>query len=279
MGKPKKIMIEYISGDVDGIAILHDNLSVVTAYVIPGKKYREALTISKEKFKELTNPGIYYLVSTIQKGSPVYIGQTRNGIARLADHLAKKDYWTKAIMFLAPIKRFSLDVIEGLEQDAITEAKTVAYYDVQTKVKGKLAMDKNDFDGFYADIEFYMTMLGYKVSGEKNNNIDVQTCISTIGKLHLSSDKVHATGNVTEAGFVVYKASSIAEKNRPSCGDSVKKKRKKIFDSGNIKNGVLTKDILFKSPSAAAACLTGGETNGLIAWKDVNGKTLKEIMK
>jgi ABC-type Mn2+/Zn2+ transport system ATPase subunit len=37
------------------------------------------------------------------------------------------------------------------------------------------------------------------------------------------------------------------------------------------------KDVQFASPSAAAAVVHGGHANGLIAWKDGNGKTLKEI--
>ena len=37
------------------------------------------------------------------------------------------------------------------------------------------------------------------------------------------------------------------------------------------------KDIEFASPSAAAAVVHGGHANGLTAWKDANGKTLKEL--
>jgi hypothetical protein len=40
---------------------------------------------------------------------------------------------------------------------------------------------------------------------------------------------------------------------------------------------VFTKDTEFDSPSAAASVIQGGGANGLIAWKDETGKTLKEI--
>jgi hypothetical protein len=39
---------------------------------------------------------------------------------------------------------------------------------------------------------------------------------------------------------------------------------------------VFTKDTEFSSPSSAAAVIHGGHANGLTAWKDGHGKTLKE---
>ncbi len=39
---------------------------------------------------------------------------------------------------------------------------------------------------------------------------------------------------------------------------------------------VFTRDKEFSSPSAAAAVIHGGHANGLTAWKDKHGKTLKE---
>ena len=40
---------------------------------------------------------------------------------------------------------------------------------------------------------------------------------------------------------------------------------------------VFTKDVEFSSPSAAAAVVHGGSANGLIAWKDKLGRTLKDL--
>jgi hypothetical protein len=39
---------------------------------------------------------------------------------------------------------------------------------------------------------------------------------------------------------------------------------------------VFTRDVEFSSPSAAAAIVHGGTANGLLAWKDKAGRTLKE---
>ena len=46
----------------------------------------------------------------------------------------------------------------------------------------------------------------------------------------------------------------------------------------NVKDFVVIKDMLFKSPSAAANFVTGSSTNGLVAWKTIDGKTLKSYL-
>lgn len=57
--------------------------------------------------------------------------------------------------------------------------------------------------------------------------------------------------------------------------------RKKLIDEGVFieQDGkwVFVKDTEFSRPGAAAAVIHGGSANGLTAWKDKNGKLLKEI--
>ena len=51
-----------------------------------------------------------------------------------------------------------------------------------------------------------------------------------------------------------------------------------IGEAESIKDHLLfNRDVEFSSPSAAAAVVHGGHANGLIAWKNKTGKTLKEI--
>ncbi len=47
---------------------------------------------------------------------------------------------------------------------------------------------------------------------------------------------------------------------------------------GVIENNTVIKDVIFKSPSTAANFVTGNSTNGLIAWKDTKGITIKELL-
>ena len=48
--------------------------------------------------------------------------------------------------------------------------------------------------------------------------------------------------------------------------------------NGVVVEGVCTTDVSFKSASTAANFVTGTSTNGMITWKNEDGKTLKSIL-
>lgn len=49
--------------------------------------------------------------------------------------------------------------------------------------------------------------------------------------------------------------------------------------AGSVKDRIVINDIVFKSASTAANYVTGSSTNGLTAWKNEKGISLKEILK
>ena len=55
---------------------------------------------------------------------------------------------------------------------------------------------------------------------------------------------------------------------------SVEKQR----NEDSVRDNLVVKDIHFKSPSSAANFVNGSSTNGLIAWKTEDGKTLKTYL-
>lgn len=73
-------------------------------------------------------------------------------------------------------------------------------------------------------------------------------------------------------GSTVSKAISQSEKFRSA--KSIEKKR-----SEYVENGIVIKDAHFKSASTAANFVTGSSTNGLTAWENENGNSLKHILK
>ena len=46
----------------------------------------------------------------------------------------------------------------------------------------------------------------------------------------------------------------------------------------SVSEGIVQVDVVFRSASTAANFVTGTSTNGLIAWKNAEGTTLKEIL-
>lgn len=95
---------------------------------------------------------------------------------------------------------------------------------------------------------------------------------------HIASKKLMAKGYCSGDQFVVLKGSQISPEVRQSCRASIKMRREELVLSGKVADGKFTGDIVFSSPSTAAAIILGGETNGLDAWKNDEGKTLKQIL-
>jgi len=111
MATSKKFDIIYHNGQPDGIRSIRRQLSTMTTYVIPRPLLSEA-----KKLTGIDRQGIYYLISENDENkiAQIYVGQTSKGISRLDEHNRSKDFWNKAIMFLADSKTFTLDMISGL---------------------------------------------------------------------------------------------------------------------------------------------------------------------
>ena len=156
MAISKKLEIMYHNGQPDGIRSIRRHLSTMTTYVIPRPLLSEA-----KKLSGINRPGIYYLISENDdnKIAQIYVGQTRNGVTRLDDHNRCKDFWNKAIMFLADNKTFSLDMISGLEAYAIGKAHDAKRYKVENAINPKYEIDEYDLpliEEVYEEIQFIM---------------------------------------------------------------------------------------------------------------------------
>lgn len=96
---------------------------------------------------------------------------------------------------------------------------------------------------------------------------------------------ISASGYLTPNGIVVLSGSQAVLQERGSAKNYpgvLSQRNRLIEDNELIEQGeklIFTKDIEFSSPSAAAAVIHGGSANGLMAWKDKQGKTLKEREK
>ncbi len=92
-----------------------------------------------------------------------------------------------------------------------------------------------------------------------------------------------ARGRLTPNGFLVLKGSQAVLHERKSAQKYpwALNMRQRLKDEGVLSVSedhlVFTRDEEFSSPSAAAAVVHGGHANGLIAWKNKDGRTLKEI--
>lgn len=275
MAISKKVEIIYHNGQPDGIRSIRRYLSTMTTYVIP----RPLLTEAK-KITGINRPGIYYLISENDENkiAQIYVGQTRNGVNRLDSHNQSKDFWNKAIMFLADSKTFSLDMISGLEAYAIKKATESRRYKVENAVNPKYEIDEYDLpliEEVYEEIKFIMATQGYKMENSK-------TALKEGHILHTTRNGIEAYGVYDGEKFEVLEGSEV-DMSRKCHSDNVEKQRQTAVQNGNISlvDGKyrLNVSVSFTSPSSASMFVLGGSTNGWVEWKDKDGKTLDEIFR
>ena len=275
MAISKKLEIIYHNGQPDGIRSIRRHLSTMTTYVIPRTLLSEA-----KKLSGINRPGIYYLISENDdnKIAQIYVGQTRNGVARLDDHNRSKNFWNKAIMFLADNKTFSLDMISGLEAFAINKAHESKRYKVENSVNPKYEIDEYDLpliEEVYEEIKFIMATQGYKMD-------DAKVTLNEANTLHTTRNGVLAFGVYDGEHFEVLEGSEI-DMNRKCHSSTFEKQRQTALNNGDIvkidDKYKLTVSVSFSSPSSAAMFVLGGSTNGWTEWKDKDGKTLDELFR
>lgn len=96
--------------------------------------------------------------------------------------------------------------------------------------------------------------------------------------LYISSGSANAVGKITPEGFVVLQGARLNEKlSAKSLSNGIVKLREKWMADEKVEDWVTTEDLLFSSSSAAADFVLGYSVSGPKAWKDANGKSLKEI--
>lgn len=275
MASSKKLEVIYHNGQADGIRSLRRHLSTMTTYIIPRTMLSEAKSLSG-----VARPGIYYLINedTDNNIAQIYIGQTRNGITRLDEHNRSKDFWNKAILFLADNKTFSLDIISGLEEYAIIKANESKRYRVENKANPKYEIDEYDLasiEEIYDEIKFIMATQGYRLdnSAESTSSAEI---------LHTTRNGIKGLGVYVGDKFDVLEGSEI-NMSKTVHLSKYNKQRDELLKSGGIicegEKYILKNTLSFKSPSGASDFVLGGSTNGWVEWKNSEERTLNELYR
>lgn len=250
-----------------------------------------------QDLKVLSQSGVYLLfgISEETEDVVVYIGQAgirKNGdglLNRLLEHKRnpEKDYWTEAVLFTTTNNSFGPTEISYLENRFCRIAQDVSRYKVKNGNEpnsGNITEEKEcELEEFIDYAKIVMGTLGHnlfeeltekpKISQDEDEKSD-ELELFLKRKSKKSGFVIEASCKQTNEGFVVLKGSMIEIIDSNSIPPSVKKCR----ENANInENGMLNENILFKSPSYAAAFILGGHVNGLTEWKTIEGKSLKEL--
>lgn len=230
---------------------------------------------------ELSNPGVYILIGTDSNSNfpMTYIGEAECVKDRIKKH-KEKEFWVQAIVFISKDENLTKAHIKYLEGRLIEKAKEIGKTKLDNSQTSGAVLpesDRADMDVFFNKIEQLLPVLGSDVLVP----IADKEVINEDEKLICQIKEMKAFGKRTSNGFVIFKGSQAVIQNRNSISDNDKKKRQELVDSGVLSvegnKYIFTKDFETTSPSVAAMYIRGGNENGLIQWKDSQGKTLKDI--
>lgn len=251
-----------------------------TGKAVTGPRSQLELILQREEAK---NPGVHFLTGiNPQTGKErVYIGEAEVIRSRIKGHL-DRDFWNTITFFVSKDENLTKAHIKYLEGKLIEMTKAADRFELDNSSSSSSHLpesDAADMDVFLAKLEQLLPVLAQEFLRPIRKGF-------TRGKkadlLFCEIKNVKAVGRPAENGFLVLKGSEAVLEERPS----VKKYpypsilRAQLSADGVLKaendRMVFTKDYEFSSPSAAASVIHGGSANGLQAWKDSNGISLKE---
>ncbi len=233
---------------------------------------------------EAAKSGVYFLSGTDSESgkAAVYVGEAESIRDRLRGHL-EKDFWNHVVFFTSKDENLTKAHIRYLEGRLIEQAKLAGRALVmngQSSGSKLPESDREDMEIFLERIHQLMPVLGadalLPIGSAPEGQAEKQLLVCEIKGLM-------ATGHLTPAGFVVLKGSQAVLTERASAHQypyTLASRRRLIEDGTLVQGGdhlKFTRDSEFSSPSAAATVVHGGSANGLLAWRNKSGKTLKEL--
>jgi uncharacterized protein DUF4357 len=230
---------------------------------------------------ELENPGVYILLGTNPSSNAphAYIGEAEVLRERLKQHRSK-EFWTSAIVFVSKDENLTKAHVRYLENRILSEAMAIGRFSLEQNLAGGSKLpesDKEDMEVFLERIRQLLPVLGSDILTRIVEPFATKTEETLVCRIK----NAEAKGRRSKDGFTVLKESTAVANMRPSAQPWVHALRDQLLNEGIlISTGDLltfVKDAEFSSPSAAAAVVRGGNSNGLTEWKTVAGVTLKEL--
>ncbi len=234
----------------------------------------------EESFKS----GVYFLTGIDPESNKqaIYIGEAECIKDRIKKQL-RLEFWNHIAFFISKDENLTKAHIRYLEGRLIEIAKSAGRSVVQNNQGSGSKLpesDREDMEVFLEKMKQILPILGIEafvlaVSKEQSETKrDLMIC---------KIKNIVASGYLTPNGIVVLSGSQAVLQERGSAKNypGVLSQRNKMIEDNDLieQDGkfVFTKDVEFSSPSAAAAVIHGGSSNGLLVWKNQQGKTLKDL--
>lgn len=280
---PFSLRIFVADGDPDGLRLVERSNWNGKAVMFPRALYPRV----RER-KEFQHPGVYLLLGPRSEGDgdTLYIGEGDPVRPRFEQHYAKKDFWTRAVFFVAGPGQLNKAHVQYLEAQLVkiaSAAKRMPLDNGNTPSEPTLSeADGADMDVFLQNILGMLPVLGIHAFEQSpraasSGELPLLTC---------QGKGVLATGHDTPQGFVIRAGSFATKEEVPSLKErfpNTCELRADLLKRGVLvveRNGLrFAQDYTFNSPSLAASVVLGRSANGRNDWKDSAGRTLKQIQE
>lgn len=271
------IKIFLPNGEAESLRVAEISNWTGKAIASPRSELEEVL-----KREEMSQSGIYFLIGRDpDTNEPLaYIGEAEVVRDRIRQH-RDKEFWVQIILFVSKDENLTKSHIRYLEGKLIEEANAIRRFKIQNGQNSGSRLpeaDRNDMDVFLTRVRQLLPVLGCDILAPRVKAEKIKTG-NTVLTFNIKG--LVATGQRTPNGFVVFKNSEATFDLRPSAPPWVIKMRHDLGEVDILKEEgqkfIFASDAEFSSPSAAAAIVCGGHVNGLTAWRNSEGKTLKEI--
>jgi hypothetical protein len=256
-------------------------LSNWTGKAVAGPRSEFEKVLARE---ESLNSGVYFLTGTDPdtNKSAIYIGEAECIRDRIKSHLSK-DFWNNITFFITKDENLTKAHIRYIEGRLIEVAKSAGRSVVMNSQSSGAKLpesDREDMEVFLVKMQQVLPVLGIEAFVLATSKIE-----DAAGKVMLTCKikNIVASGYLTPNGIVVLSGSGAVLEERDSAKKwpSVMTQRNKLIEEGRLiqedDKYVFAKDTEFSSPSSAAAVIHGGSANGLTAWINANGKSLKDL--
>lgn len=284
MSPPFSLKIFVATGDPDGLRIVERSNWIGKALVFP----RGLLPAIKQR-DEFGQTGVYFLLGPRHDGDGemLYIGEGDPVRPRLENHFSNKDFWPRAVFFVAGSGQLNKAHVQFLESQLIQrakEAKRIRLENIKSENEPTLSeADRADMLVFLDNMLSMLPVLGISAF-EVARNTEANAATAT--RLFCNGKGLKAEGYESNQGFIVKADSQASSEMTPSMQEQMRgivDLRQDLIANGVLEqvgsHFVFKQNYSFSSPSTAAAIVLGRSANGRVEWKDVSGRTLKEIQE
>jgi len=297
----KQVRLFLVDGKPGGL--MTAEIGNWTGHVLKGKR----LELGEIRTRtEARRTGIYILFGTGDDDERIaYIGESDNVGKRLGEHDSKKDFWDEVVIVTSKDANLTSAHVRYLESRLVRIAKDIGrvpLMNIQGPTGGAELpeADASDMDYFIDQVRILMPVLGYDIfrgratarsapvrRPEGQPALELEQTVADSPTFSLRTAKgIYARAQVLDGEFTLLEGSIVSSVMRRSEKQAASTARQfenrslqhadlmKVVESfGGGELGRVTKDVVYSSPSAAAAVALGrASANGRIEWLDEFGK-------